>query len=283
MKQDIYQNEIELTQEIIKKLQLTQFEMLLELDALCRKNNIFYSIDGGTLLGAARDGHIIPWDDDIDVVMLRSEYEKFFQVCSEQLNKEKFFLQEHRTDKECNIGYARMRRKGTVYSRIGHEHMKYQGGIFIDIFVLDGVTDSKILRPLHRFVCFALRKLLWAKSGYVLHSNCIWRIIYRALAQIPNKSIFSKIVQLENIGNRKEHKLVRHLTHPYPDPKVCPYGVPRYLFEEYTEILLEQHSFLCIKQYEKYLMLLYGNYKILPPKEKQKPHIHLSKLEFVEE
>ncbi len=283
MRRNIYENDIKLTPQLLKKLQTTQMEMLLELDKVCRKNNINYSIDGGTLLGAARDGHIIPWDDDIDVVMLRSQYEIFFERCQKDLDAKKFFLQEHRTDPECNVGYARIRRRGTTYLRTGHEHMKYQGGIFIDIFVLDGVTDNVIFRPLHRIYCFIIRKLLWAKTGYVLHPKCIVRLICRVLSIVPNKWIFRRLVHLERNGNKKKRKIVRHLTHPYPNVKKCPYGVPYELFEEYTEIDLEGHKFMCVKKYKEYLEMLYGDYTQLPPIEKRKPHIHLSKLEFIEE
>jgi len=196
--------EIELTQELLKKLQMTQYEMLEELDRICRKENINYSIDGGTLLGAARDGHIIPWDDDIDIVMLREDYERFFEVCKTEMDVSRFFLQEHRTDSECNVGYARIRRKNTVYARAGHEHMKYQGGIFIDIFILDGVPDCKLLRPLHRFWCFALRKFLWAKSGWKLHESAFWRGVYRIWARIPFEWTFRRIDALARRGNKKQ-------------------------------------------------------------------------------
>ena len=72
--------EIELTPDILRQMQLIQLECLTELDRICRKHNIKYSIDGGTLLGAVRHRGFIPWDDDIDVIMERKEYERFFLV-----------------------------------------------------------------------------------------------------------------------------------------------------------------------------------------------------------
>lgn len=74
------------------------FEILQELDRICRKYHIKYSLEGGTLLGAAKYGDFVPWDDDLDVVMLRPEYERFLEVCENELN-EKFFLQNSETEK----------------------------------------------------------------------------------------------------------------------------------------------------------------------------------------
>ena len=101
----------EITKDILEKLQKVELEMLIEIDRICRKNNIKYSIMYGTLLGAVRNGGFIPWDDDCDVVFKRDEYEKFFEACKKDLDTSKFFLQEHRTDPNYLFGYGKLRRK----------------------------------------------------------------------------------------------------------------------------------------------------------------------------
>lgn len=78
--------EIEITPSVLRELQLIQLECLTELDRVCRENNINYSLDGGTLLGSVRHGGFIPWDDDIDIIMLREDYEKFFNICKTELD-----------------------------------------------------------------------------------------------------------------------------------------------------------------------------------------------------
>ena len=92
---------VQLSDEMLRQLQLIQLEMLIEVDRICKKCNIKYNIIAGTLLGAIRHGGYIPWDDDADVALLRSEYEKFRIVCKTELDKTRFIFQDHRN----TIGY----------------------------------------------------------------------------------------------------------------------------------------------------------------------------------
>ena len=120
-----------------KELWAIELDMLYELDRVCNKLNVQYFLDGGTLLGAARDGHIIPWDDDIDVSMLRKDYDVFLHEAPKEFEPP-FFLQTGYTEKNYFRGHCQLRRSDTCAILPGElGKVYYNQGIFLDIFVLD--------------------------------------------------------------------------------------------------------------------------------------------------
>ena len=69
----------------LRKMQIRILEIMVEIDKLCRKHDIKYWLDGGTLLGAVRHGGFIPWDDDLDICMMQEDYEKFIEIAPKEL------------------------------------------------------------------------------------------------------------------------------------------------------------------------------------------------------
>lgn len=270
---------IELDQETLRKLQMTELDMLKEVDRICRKYNIKYSLDGGTLLGAIRHDGFIPWDDDADVVMLREEYVKFSKACEKELDFEKFFLQDFRTDVNYRWGYSKMRRNGTIFLRKGQEHGNWNQSVFIDIFVYDQVPDNFILRKLHLFICFCIRKGLYSEVGKKTAATEFLRKWYLFINQIPRDVWINLLEFIAEITNRNRTELVRHMTYPYR--KECRYGLPRVCFDEYIEKDFEGYQFKIFKNYDLYLKRLYGDYMVLPPIEKRKTH-PVSKLKLID-
>lgn len=264
----------------LKQLQKTELEMLIEFDRICRKYQIRYSLDGGTLLGAVRHKGFIPWDDDIDVIMRREEYFKFRKACKKDLDRSRFFLQDYRTDPGYRWGYAKLRRNGTEFVRRGQELLKQHSGIFMDIFVADNVPDGYISRRVHHFFCFLIRKALYAEVGKYNEENPIFRQIYQMLSRIPRDLFFSMRNALAVRANQKPTELISHYTLEYP--KHCRYGLPGKCFDELTELDFENRKFYAFRDYDLYLSTYYGDYMTLPPKEKRKPHLTVSKLKLPE-
>ena len=97
---------IHLDAESLRNLQMIELEMLLELDRICKKHHIHYTVIAGTMLGAIRHEGFIPWDDDADVAMLRPEYDRFRKACQTDLDEERFYFQDHTVTEGYRWGYG---------------------------------------------------------------------------------------------------------------------------------------------------------------------------------
>ena len=260
---------IELTNTQLRQVQMIELELLEEVDRICKKCNIHYNIIAGTLLGAIRHEGFIPWDDDADVALLRPEYEKFRKACKTELDKNRFYFQDHRNTKGYRWGYGKLRKKDTIFLRENQEHMPYRQGIFIDIFPLDGVPDNYFLRSLRNLKCFCLRKTLWSKVGKISEKNFWKRQIYRILDKIPEKEIYRHYHILIQKANQEKTRMVRILMFPTPNNK---YGYYRNWYESSVDTKFEGKVFQGIQDYDGYLSFKFGNYMELPPLEERKKH-----------
>lgn len=272
-------HEYQISDAELKQLQKIELEMLVELDRICRKYRIKYSLDGGTLLGAVRHKGFIPWDDDADVIMLRKEYMKFRKVCKKELDQTRFFLQDYQSDPQYRWGYAKLRRKNTKFVRPGQVGLKQQG-VFLDILVADNVPDGYVSRRIHHFLCFMIRKVLYSEVGRRQASNVILKCIYRILSRIPRDSVFRIRNRLAAKTNRIRTELISHYTLEYP--KRCRYGLPRKCFDEMVEMEFEGKMFYGFRAYHLYLTMYYGDYMTLPPKKEQIPKLTVTEFKLTE-
>ena len=256
-----------LSEKELRTLQLNELELILEVYRVCRLNGIRFSLDGGTLLGAIRHKGFIPWDDDADVVFTREEYEKFFEACKRDLNTERYFLQDYRTDPEYRWGYAKMRLNGTEFVRLGQENMKYRTGVCIDIFVLDNVSDNPLVRKLDYMLLFFTRKALYSELGKTAAPSAFLRLWYKFLNIIPKDTLFSLRNSIAARNNKKRTTLTSHYLYQYPER--CKYGMPLRCLDSYTETEFEGMSLPIMVGYDEYLTVHYADYMTPPPPEKR--------------
>ncbi len=259
---------IVLSQKDLRTLQLIELEMIVEVDRICRKNHIQYTLDGGTLLGAVRHKGFIPWDDDADIVFTRHEYAKFYRACKKDLDKGRFFLQEYRTDPYYRWGYAKLRRIGTEFIRLNQEHMRYRTGVCIDIFPVDNVPDHFITRRVHYGIHFFIRKSLYSELGKEAEKSLLLRKWYGLLYKIPRDLLFQVRNRIAALCNRKRTELVCHTMYPNPGPE-CKYGMPAACYDRYMELEFEGMMFMALADYDRFLKLSYGDYMQFPPVEKR--------------
>lgn len=260
---------IELDQETLRKLHEVELEILLEIDHICKKNKIHYSLTGGTLLGAVRHGGFIPWDDDADISMLRSEYRKFQQACKTDLDTSRFYFQDIENTPGYRWGYGKVRRKESIFLRENQEEMPYGQGIFLDIFPRDGVPDGWIGQKVHTGMCFIVRKMMWSAVGRKTADTRLQRWVYQILYRFSEDNIKRIYQILQYISNRKKTKYVRTLTFPLPNHLK---GYRREWYQKYTGLSFEGHKFQVHTCYQKWLLWEFGDYRKLPPAEKRKIH-----------
>lgn len=261
-----------INQEDLRKLQLFELQMVKDVAAVCKRNNITYYLCSGSLLGAVRHQGFIPWDDDADIAMPYDEYKRFLRVGQEQLG-DNYFVQSCETDILFHRAYTRIRANHTTMLNPMHKKCKTHQGIWIDIFPLvyfDSQRELSIKKKIIKFSNFLqiddfLRanmdefQRLLGKFGIAL-INILFKIPIKTRQKLHIKI-------LDCFGQKKNGKFIAeiwgNITHYYPSELVR---------GDYTEIQFEDGCFSTFPQYKLFLENKYGDYMQLPPKEARKGH-----------
>ena len=127
----------------LKHLQKVQIQILKDYIKICEDNNITYFVYGGTLLGTMRHKGFIPWDDDIDVIMFREDYDKLNEILEKDLDEKYRFFNVLNED-TYHYTWARLTLKNTLFAEWWWNQVDYTPNIFSDIFILDNVPNNKI-------------------------------------------------------------------------------------------------------------------------------------------
>jgi len=152
------------TMDKLKQLHKIEVTILKEIDRICKEHNLRYYVGEGTLLGTIRHQGFIPWDDDIDICILRKDFERFREACAKELDK-KFFYQSHETEKEYYLWFDKIRYNNTIFKEVFLAKHNIHHGVYIDIFPMDNVPDDYYLRKKQRKIYQFYRKIVQAKYG----------------------------------------------------------------------------------------------------------------------
>ncbi len=130
----------------LRRLKETEIDILREIDRICRKHNIKYFLAGGSCLGAIRNGESIPWDDDLDIGMLREDFEIFRRVAPQEMQSGKFIYSSPQTDDNCHYYFDKIRLRDTYFSTLYSGKFVMDDGVFVDIVVYDNTTANKLIQ-----------------------------------------------------------------------------------------------------------------------------------------
>lgn len=255
----------------LRKLQLIELEILKEVDRICKKHHINYYMAEGSLLGTMRHNGFIPWDDDLDIMMLRKDYEKFLQVAPNEINK-RYEVQHSTTIKNYWSPFIKIRDlKDCEYKQAHIAHLTTHNGPLLDIFPVDNVPKEDSLgQYLQSFKIRLYRGMLGLKL-YRKPKNVKSFIVYLMSKFYSIKKLHKKLDKTFKKYNNDDNKYVVNLASYYNYKKqTFPkkyYGKPRYV--KFEDMLVPVP-----KEAEKILAKVYGNYMELPPVEKRKIKHH---------
>lgn len=155
---------MEISKQQLRQLQLLELKILKEIKRICEQNNIKYFLIGGSLIGAVRHNGFIPWDDDIDIAMMRKDFDRFVEIAEKSISHE-FFVQTPESDSgNTDYGIARVRLNGTSFIQESNKNVSMHHGIFVDVFPFDNLPDNKISAFFYGS-CFPLLKRVYAKRN----------------------------------------------------------------------------------------------------------------------
>ena len=274
-------------QETLRKLQLLQLELLKKFISICEKYKIQYFAVYGTLLGTVRHKGIIPWDDDIDVAMLRRDYEKFLEVAPKELGND-FSIINADISLEYPFMTTRFMKKNTDFRTKSLKNIKCELGIFLDIFCYDNLPSNVKKQNIMFAKCYIYEKL------YVLRHIRVPNLPYYGL----KRAIVILLCNLGYIGVKLIPKKFLYTQCKKNSTKYMNEASDEYCYTFSLEpkklVISKQELFplkklpfedidICVpNRYHEILTRRYGNY-MLPPPEGKRSYIIPYSLDFGED
>lgn len=258
----------------IDEIHNIELELIQQVHDICVDQNLRYTLAYGTLLGAVRHKGFIPWDDDVDLIMPRPDYMKFFDYC--QSHDVPFGYASNEVNPKYHKPYAKVWNPHTVIEDDYNEERGVGIGANIDIFPVDGLgTDDreKAWKYLKPFV-YSNKILAATDWGHYKKSST------HSLKYEPVRLavfIYTRFINADNYSKKYNKRLVRY---SFEDSVLVacigatktPRAIKdRTIYEDYVDLPFEGRLFKAISTHDQFLRETYGNYMKLPPADKRTP------------
>lgn len=266
-------NESDYVDLSLRDAQMLMVDILKYVHDICEKYGLKYFLDAGTLLGAVRHKGFIPWDDDMDIGMLREDYEKFIEIAKKEL-PDKLFLQTFETDDKYDIYQVpcKIRYNGTILIEKGiAENSEMHNGVYIDIFPYDSLPKSNFIYKLQRMLSYnVLKSFIRIREipENLNFKNKVTHAFYKVMVKIfpykRRKKFFDFLVKWNDVNS------------PFMgyglDTVWSEYIYKKEDYFELEKLEFEGNYFYGPKNYDAILKQLYGDYMKLPKEEDRQWH-----------
>lgn len=268
-----------LTETERKEVQRLEWELLKELDRICCKYEISYTLAYGTMLGAARHKGFIPWDDDVDVCMLRTELARFREACAAELDG-RYFYQSNATDPEYFHLFDKLRVNGTVFREEVLAPYAIHHGVYLDIFPVDRIPEGFWKRNAQYYRFHFYRTGLMAKyldvkarHGRKKLAARLLRAVYRPFSL---QKLYENACKTAAQYNESPSAWGQSFCSPYRKRD-------RFPVESYTNCVrmpFGPAEFWVSARFDGMLRKIYGDYRRLPPVEQRVTRHELAELKL---
>ncbi len=259
----------------LRELQLTELDILKKFARFCDKNDLRYTLLGGTLLGAVRHKGFIPWDDDIDIGMPRPDYRRFLDLVKKEKIAPELSVVSGDDDEAFSLPFAKVFNDNIMIMEECIDHQGTGNCVWIDIEPYDGLGNdpenakklfskaTRLQKALGRASSIPWKRRVgeYGISGFL---KCLFRSLFRIRGY---KYYKRKLIELANAYSYESSKYIAVVVSGY-------YGEGEILekdrFEKYTKKIFEEAEYSVMGSWQEYLTGIYGDYMQLPPEDKRR-------------
>ena len=270
----------EYDEKTLHRLQQIELEILRDFDELCTENGLSYFGCGGTAIGAVRHHGMIPWDDDIDVGLLRKDYEKFLRIARQKKWRRKYKVVNAATMENYPLMTTRWCKKGTKFKEDALKNIDGDLGIFLDIYCFDNIPDNEVLMKIHGWRSWFWGKMLilyWLDEPVLYFGGILGKavtgtskVIHKGMRvlHVSPRWLYRHAKRVSGCYNGQETKRANYLHDPRPFISIVEkkdiFPVQRMEFS--GQEICEPADV------DAYLSRRFGDYMTMPPEDKRHNH-----------